>query len=140
MSLRSRCEESSACTESGQRPVHPSSPDLSSVIRTTIAWVSLCCCVLAHPPAHAQAVYGSIFGTITDQSGAAVVGAKLTATSVQKGTEFETTTNETGNYNLTHLIPDQYDLRAEAPGFKAVESKAVPVYADQAARVDAQLH
>src|ERR1700751_3658644 len=67
--------------------------------------VILSVCALAPAPARAQAVYGSIFGTITDQSGAAVVGAKLTVTSVQKGTKFETTTNETGNYNLTHLLP-----------------------------------
>ena len=86
-----------------------------------------------------QAVYGSIFGTVTDQSGAAVVAAKLTVSSVQKGTKFEATTNETGNYNLTHLIPDQYDVRTEALGFKALECRAISVFADQAVRVDAQL-
>src|SRR5882757_9279 len=88
---------------------------------------------------HAQAVYGSIFGTITDQSGASVVGAKVTVTSVQKNTKFETITNGAGNYNLTHLIPDQYDVRSEGRGFKVVESTAIPVFADQAARVDVQL-
>src|SRR6266851_3168517 len=90
-------------------------------------------------PAHAQAVYGSIFGTITDQSGAAVVGAKLTVSSVQKNTKFETTSNGAGNYSMTHLIPDQYDVRSEAPGFKVIDSRGIPVYADQAARVDVQL-
>src|SRR6266403_3145595 len=90
-------------------------------------------------PAHAQAVYGSIFGTITDQSGAAVVGAKLTVSSVQKKIRFETTTNGAGNYSVTHLIPDQYDVRSEAAGFKVVESTSIPVYADQAARVDVRL-
>jgi len=90
--------------------------------------------------ARAQAVYGSIFGTITDQSGAAVVGAKLTVTSVEKNTRFETSSNETGYYSVTHLIPDQYDMRSEARGFKVVESTGIPVYADQAARVDVELH
>ena len=90
-------------------------------------------------PAHAQAVYGSIFGTLTDQSGAAVVGASLTVTSVQKNIKFETTSNEAGNYNVTHLIPDHYNVRFEAPGFKVVESTGIPVYADQAARVDVKL-
>ena len=90
-------------------------------------------------PHSAQAVYGSIFGTITDQSGAAVVGAKLTVTSVQKNTRFETTSNEAGNYNVTHLIPDHYLVRLEAPGFKVVESTGIPVFADQAARVDVEL-
>src|SRR6202035_3728359 len=46
--------------------------------------VVLSVCVLVPTSARAQAVYGSIFGTITDQSGAAVVRAKLTVTSVQK--------------------------------------------------------
>jgi hypothetical protein len=89
--------------------------------------------------ARAQAVYGSIFGTITDQSGAAVVGAKLTVTSVQKGTKFEMISNAAGNYSVTHLIPDRYNVRSEAPGFNVVESTDIPVYADQAARVDIQL-
>jgi Carboxypeptidase regulatory-like domain len=96
-------------------------------------------CLLAPTQTSAQAVYGSIFGTITDQSGAAVIGAKLTVTSLQKGTESETTTNETGNYTVTHLIPDQYEVRFEAPGFKTLHYNDIPVYADQAVRVDAQL-
>jgi hypothetical protein len=82
-------------------------------------------CVLAPTPTSAQAVYGSIFGTITDQSGATVIGAKLTVTSLQKGSESETTTNKTGNYTVTHLIPDQYDVRVEAPGFKALHYSAL---------------
>jgi len=63
----------------------------------------------------------------------------MTITSVQKGTEFETTTNGAGNYSVTHLIPDQYNVRSEAVGFKVAEYTNIPVYADQAARVDAKL-
>jgi outer membrane receptor protein involved in Fe transport len=156
MFLLSDSDGSSVFPNSGTKPTHlwdvrpaqrsdnePS--QLPSRAKKPMVWtvailVTIGVCTLTPTPVLAQAVYGSIFGTITDQSGAAVVGAKLTVTSVQKGTKFETTTNETGNYNLTHLIPDQYDMRAEALGFKAAESKAIPVYADQAARVDAQLH
>jgi hypothetical protein len=87
-------------------------------------------------PILAQAVYGSIFGTITDLSGAAIVGAKVTITSIQKGTEFHATSNTAGNYEVTHLIPDQYDLRAEAPRFKIFESSRIPVFADQAIHID----
>jgi hypothetical protein len=139
MSLRSRWHEPCACTEAGKEPVHPSSSDPTSVIGPAIAWLSLCWCVLVPAPSQAQAVYGSIFGTITDQSGAAVVGAELTVTSVQKNTKFEATSNEAGNYNVTHLIPDHYNVRLEAPGFKVVESTNIPVYADQAARLDVRL-
>ena len=90
-------------------------------------------------PASAQTVYGSIFGTITDPQGAAVISAEVTITSVQKGTEFQTRTNDVGNYTVTHLIPGQYDVRSEDVGFKVVVSTGIPVYADQAARVDVQL-
>jgi len=101
--------------------------------------LSLSWCLLFPPVARAQAVYGSIFGTVIDESGAAVTGAKMTITSVQKGNKFETTTNGVGNYSVTHLIPDQYNLRSEAVGFKVLEYRNIPVYADQAARIDAEL-
>jgi hypothetical protein len=110
--------------------------DLILVARVLVAVVFL---GLASQPVCAQAVYGSVFGTITDRSGAGVSGAKLTATSIQKGTTFEATTNETGNYNLNHLIPDQYDVRVEMAGFRVAQSTGIQVYADQATRVDARL-
>ena len=93
---------------------------------------------LGAPQASAQAVYGSIFGTITDPSGAAVAGAKVTVTSASKGTTFETTTNSDGNYSVTHLIPDLYNIRAEGSGFKAFEAKSISVSADAGSRVDGQ--
>jgi len=141
MSWRPGYEAPSVCPTLGQNPVHSSSPgnDLASLIRAAIAVVSLGWYALVPAPTLAQAVYGSIFGTVTDQFGAAVAGANLTVTATQKGTKFETTTNESGNYTVTHLIPDQYDVRSEAVGFKVAVSSGIPVYADQAARVDVQL-
>jgi hypothetical protein len=86
-----------------------------------------------------QAVYGSIIGTVTDPQGNAVAGAKVTVTSVTKNTSDETTTNESGNFSVIHLIPDTYKVRIEAPGFKANDIASVLVQVDTAARVDAQL-
>ena len=95
-------------------------------------------CALFTPQAAAQAVFGSIFGTVTDPSGAAVPGVKVVVTSATKGTSQETTTNADGNYSVTHLIPDVYNVRAEGAGFKAFEAKNIVVSADAAARVDGQ--
>ena len=86
-----------------------------------------------------QAVYGSIIGTVTDPQGGAVVGAKVTVTSIAKGNADETTTNESGNYSVTHLIPDVYRIRIEATGFKATEIANIQVSADTSARVDASM-
>jgi carboxypeptidase family protein/TonB-dependent receptor-like protein len=90
-------------------------------------------------PAQAQAVYGSIIGTVTDSSGAAVPNATVTVTDVRKGTKDSVTTNESGNYSVTHLIPDVYEVRVEAAGFKVSEFKNISVSADTASRVDGQM-
>jgi len=89
--------------------------------------------------ANAQAVYGSVIGTVTDPQGNAVVAAKVTVTSITKNFAFDTSTNESGNYAVTHLIPDNYRVRVEATGFKAFDAPDVRVDADSSAHVDAQL-
>jgi hypothetical protein len=95
-------------------------------------------CGLWVPTALAQAVYGSIIGTVTDPSGAAVANAKVTVTSQTKNTSVDTTTNESGNYSVTHLIPDTYSIRVEGQGFKVLQFKDIIVNADSAANVDGQ--
>jgi Carboxypeptidase regulatory-like domain/TonB dependent receptor len=94
---------------------------------------------LKAPTGMGQAVFGSIFGTVTDAQGAGVAGAKVTVTSTTKGTTQDTTTNESGNYTVTHLIPDTYKVRIEGAGFKIFEVNNIEVSADASAREDAQL-
>ncbi len=98
--------------------------------------VSVCVLLVLPNRGFSQAVYGSVFGTITDPSGAAVPNAKVTVTNIAKGTFDTTTTNATGNYTVTHLIPDQYSLKVEAHGFKTAEQRPITVSADSAARLD----
>src|SRR3989442_2842608 len=109
----------------------------TSLVLTTLAVFTLVISLWT-PPASGQAVFGSIFGRVTDPSGAAVPNAKVTVTSATKATSYTATTNADGNYSVTHLIPDTYNVRAEAAGFKAFEVKSIPVSADAAARVDGQ--
>ncbi len=81
----------------------------------------LCLAVTAAFSANAfgQAVYGSIFGTVTDQSGAALPKAKVTITDVGKNLTFTTETNQDGNYNQTRLVPGIYRIKIEAANFKS---------------------
>jgi len=90
------------------------------------------------PKASSQAVFGSISGTVTDPSSAAVANAKVTVVDEAKGTTEQATTNENGNYTVTHLIPDLYTVRIEAAGFKVIEFKGVAVSADTGAHIDGQ--
>jgi Carboxypeptidase regulatory-like domain len=101
--------------------------------------VLFCAVLLNVPKTLAQAVFGSIIGTVTDPQGNAVVGAKVTVTSTTKSFSYDTTTNESGNYSVTHLIPDTYKVRIEATGFQATVVPSVVLNADSAATVDSQL-
>ena len=87
----------------------------------------------------AQQVFGSIFGTVTDPSGAAVNGAKVTITDVNKGTKSDVTTNESGNYTKGQLILGSYQITIEASGFQKAVSDPITVQVDAAARFDVSL-
>jgi Carboxypeptidase regulatory-like domain len=105
-----------------------------------VALVVFCFCFnLCTYTASGQAVFGSIIGTVTDAQGNAISGAKVTVTSISKSTTFETTSNESGNFAVTHLIPDDYKVAVEGAGFKAYQVERVTVTADSSVTLDVPL-
>jgi outer membrane receptor protein involved in Fe transport len=103
--------------------------------------VTLLTCLFLLLPAQSfgQAVYGSIFGTVTDPSGAVIPNAKVTVTNTRKGTADTVTTDPSGNYSATHLIPDVYQVKIESQGFQTAVSDNLQVSADTSAKFDAAL-
>jgi hypothetical protein len=80
--------------------------------------------VLASVNLHAQVDTGSIQGTIKDQSGAVIPGAKVTVTNEGTSLSLTTTAGPDGSYMFTPLKIGSYSVSAEARGFaKAVQSK-----------------
>ena len=86
-----------------------------------------------------QAVYGSIYGTVTDNTGAAVPGAEVTVTDVAKGTSIVIKSNDSGDYRADHLIPDDYTVKISMTGFKASQQTGLHVFADTAVKSDVSL-
>jgi len=110
---------------------------MNKTLRTALVLALFVCVgLLLYMPASAQSVYGSIFGTVTDSTGAAVAGATITVTDEAKGTVVTATSNGSGDYSVPHLIPDVYDLKVTLKGFKAFETKGIQVEADTAPRID----
>jgi hypothetical protein len=68
--------------------------------------------------AFGQAETGTINGTVTDKSGAVVVGATITATSIATGLTRTTKTKSAGEYAITNLPPQTYEVTIETPGFQ----------------------
>jgi hypothetical protein len=95
--------------------------------------------LLAVTAAHAQVTTGTILGTVTDPSGAAIVGANVTVTDIDKGTVVTRKTDETGSFQFPFLIPGNYKVTVEQSGFKKAEQSGITLQVDQRARVDIQL-
>ncbi len=89
--------------------------------------------------AFGQTTAGRILGTLTDQSGAAVSGARIVVTDIQRGTNRSATTDDTGNYTIPDLQPGTYKIHVEAKGFKTVERPSVPIEVATDIRADFSL-
>src|SRR5438128_7835598 len=85
--------------------------------------IAVVCAICSATALQAQAVYGSIYGQVTDNTGAAVQNASITVTDVAKGTSVQANTNSTGEYSVQHLIPDAYNVSVAVSGFKKQESQ-----------------
>ena len=68
-------------------------------------------------PAWSQTATGSILGTVTDGTGAAVPNVAITIKSLATGTTRSMTTSETGTYSAVALVPGDYQLIYTASGF-----------------------
>src|ERR1700691_519096 len=86
-----------------------------------------------------QQVQATITGRITDPSGAAVSGAKVTATSVERGVVYPTTANSEGYYNLPNLPIGPYNVKVENPGFQTAMQSNITLEMNQVAKMDFQL-
>jgi outer membrane receptor protein involved in Fe transport len=60
-------------------------------------------------------------------------------TDVAKGTSVTVQSNGTGDFTVEHLIPDVYDVKVDASGFKAYQQKGIQLFADTSVKVAAAL-
>src|SRR5579859_6301930 len=118
------------------RPVSaaaPKSRGTTAVSRMLLVTLTLLLCSL---PALAQSTTGRILGTVTDQSGAAVPGATVVITDVQRGSSRSATTDDSGAYAVPDLQPGAYKIHVEAKGFKTSERPNVGIEVATDVRAD----
>lgn len=87
----------------------------------------------------AQAVTGTILGTVRDTSGAAAPAIAVTITGTASGIARVVNTNSEGNFEAPSLPPGPYSVTVEATGFKKITVDNVQLSVDQKARVDLTL-
>src|SRR5260370_36622937 len=87
-------------------------------------------------PAWGQDVTATITGTVSDPSGAPIVGARVIAKETDRGTIWTAQTNEAGLYILVRIPIGAYELKAEMKGFKTAVHPPFTLDLNQTARVD----
>lgn len=118
----------SPATRRWQRHVFPS-----------VAWLSLLVLLaFISSPALGQA-FGTVGGTVTDQSGAVIPGAKITITESDTGFSRDAVSDASGYFVVPNLRPTIYNLSVLATGFEKFAEQNIPLLANQAATVDVRL-
>ena len=106
----------------------------------TAALCLLAVVALLHPSsAMAQTGAASLTGIVTDQSGATVPGATVTATNQATNVTYTAVSNQAGNYTVTSLPVGTYVVKAELSSFKTAATKPIQLEAMQIARIDFKL-
>jgi hypothetical protein len=94
---------------------------------------------LSPRPASAQAVSGTILGTVRDSSGAAMPGASVTLTNTATGLSRTVVTDPNGEYTAPLLPTGTYNVMAEMSGFKKMSLSNVHLGVDQKVKTDLKL-
>src|SRR4051794_36331982 len=87
----------------------------------------------------AQTTLGGIVGTVRDEKGAEISGAKITVTNEATGLQRDLATEGNGVFRVLALPGGKYEVRAEAPGFATASVKDVEVGVDQVRTLDLAL-
>jgi len=87
----------------------------------------------------AQEYRATLLGVVTDQTGAAVPGASVTATNIASGVSTATRTNTDGSYLIPFLLPGNYQVRVEQFGFRSFERSPIELRVNDRTRVDVAL-
>ena len=110
-----------------------------NILGAACLWLGVLVLALALPLASRAQDTGYISGTVTDKSGAAIVGAEVVVTLAGGSLTRTTTTNSDGAYVVAGLPGGSYDLTVKSKGFETYQAKSVKLDVAQKIRVDVQL-
>jgi hypothetical protein len=102
-------------------------------MRTFLAVLTLVTCIAA------QDFRAVISGDVTDSSGAAAPGVRVTARNLEQNVEYTSVTNEAGRYVTPFLPPGTYSLRFEKDGFKPSMQNSLRLSAVDRLNVNVQM-
>ena len=112
---------------------------ISARVAVTCAIAALLFAYVAAKPAAAQVLYGSIVGTVEDQSGAVVPKATVTISNKATGQTREAASDDGGRFSLLNVTAGLYDLKVSAQGFRTTTKTDIEVAINTVTRADMRL-
>jgi hypothetical protein len=112
--------------------------------QASFCWLMVCLSLVAllsivSLPAWAQVDKATITGTVTDQSGAVIVGANVTVKNVDTGVHYTGVSNDAGIYRVPGLPVGTYSMEYEKDGFKKLERTGLTLTTAQVAEVNVSM-
>src|SRR6266446_990470 len=101
--------------------------------------LAICLITSVAPVTFGQSTFGTILGTVHDQSGALMPGCVVTVENIGTSARRATAANETGSYLAPNLEPGIYKVTMAIPGFQVAEYTNIQLPARQTIRIDGQL-
>jgi outer membrane receptor for ferrienterochelin and colicin len=109
------------------------------MLREKVGWLVAALLLFAASPMSAQERFGSLAGTVTDPSAAALPGTTVTATNTASGAVRTVVSGPDGTFNIPDLEPGRYNVSVELQGFQKLEANDVLVLLGRTAQLNAQL-
>ncbi len=100
---------------------------------------SITCLLILASAGFAQEYRATVSGVVTDPTGKAVEQAKVVATDVERGVNYDSATDSAGRYNIPLLLPGRYVLSVEKPLFKRFVREGLAVQATDKLALDVSL-
>ncbi|WP_263365068.1 TonB-dependent receptor [Edaphobacter bradus] len=119
-----------------QGPSHKSFPSLAELI---VFGALLLFFALTALSAHAQVVGGTLSGSVTDATGAALAQVNVTVHNEETGTERRLTTDAEGRYSAPSIPVGMYTISTELDGFAGERRTGIPLTVGQSKQIDLQL-
>jgi hypothetical protein len=110
-----------------------------SMVAGWLAFFSLALCLALPPAMSAQGITGTISGTVTDTTGAAIPGATVTVRQLATNQVHTVMTADDGNYTVPQLQPGQYTVTVTKAAFQTFKQNAITLSIDQVAEIDPKL-
>src|SRR5437867_8161151 len=101
-----------------------------------VSLLAITVCLSMTVPAHAQNPTGTVFGIVTDSSGAVVPRVLITVKNIDTGATREASTSEAGEYRVSLLPIGNYQVTAALAGFKTMVRAGLKLEVQQTLRVD----